>query len=573
MAHGEELRNLAYFAVNKLPDADYMFASSPGSWAVSAGSATISVDAEEIPYSGGQNSLRIVPANTSDFTVVFDDVTTDLDDRRDDIMFHALFKSNSPFRVQIDISSSGLTDVSRTVSVPAGRWVTVRSLGIDIPDTEGQNFDLSFSLTFSDHSSSTPIYLAYPTVMPDFAFMDNLFVRESIPLLPEVLVVKDSEQTFPSFPMSRLADVGATYSGLAFEQFLHFRYRDLASGKNVNDQETLSGLVDVDVSDGDYLPWLSQFVGVNLTGAKSGTTPWDNLVGTSDTALTTWADLMAEADTDGFDSIDLTDIDRVAGGDVTATVASGDWPSPAPEVGDTVIIAGTTSFDGQYEINSVSAGTYEVVFNDGVEWGSLTRDASGDVVGYIKSDGATKYLGYPPNWAQVGTLITISGVADTSFNGTFTITAVNDSANTIEWNDGQTSAASDSTGYGSYVVSEAATGSITQVDSSWLDLELYDLATSSLVEFHRDQIKYAYGGFKGGSLDSLTQAVKQFLRDTKTVEITQHYGGDEWAILVETLTAETPNGLDDTAAEVVTDLIDLSKPAGYVVTHFCRASL
>ena len=68
-------------------------------------------------------------------------------------------------------------------------------------------------------------------------------------------------------------------------------------------------------------------------------------------------------------------------------------------------------------------------------------------------------------------------------------------------------------------------------------------------------------------------AAKQFLRDTQTVQITKRYGGDEWAILVETLTSETPNGVDDTEAEVVVDQIAISKPVGYVVTHLCRATL
>ena len=571
MAHGDEFRKSSEFAVNKLPDSDYKFTSSTGSWNVSSGTASITFDAEEVPYTGGNNSLKVTPANTSDFTLTFDSVETGLTDRRDDITFHALVKSAATSTVTIAIlNSQGLTGTSRTVNIPAGRWFVIRGTGIDIPDSTIK-YDISFTLTFSNHTASTPIYVAYPTVMADFAFMDNMFVRECVPLLPEVLVVKDSEQTYPSFPMSRLIDIGATYSGLSFEQYDHFRYLDIASGKNAADTGTLSGLVDINAAESEYLAWLSQFVGLKLAGTKTGTTPWDNLVGVG--GLTTWSDLMAEADDDGFDSINLTNIARVAGGDMTATVASGDWPSPAPSAGETVIIAGTTNFDGQYEINSVSGGTYSVTTNDGVEWGSLTRDGSGNVVGYIKTDAATIYLGYPPNWAEVGTTITISGVADTSFNGAFTITEVNDSANTISWNDGTSTAASDSTGYGAYVVSESSTGTITQVDSNWLDLELYDLAQTSVDDFNRDQIKYAYNGYKAGSFGSLEQAVKQFLTGTQQVEITQHYGGDSWAILVETLTSETPNGIDDTSAEVVTDLIAVSKPAGYVVTHFCRATL
>jgi hypothetical protein len=63
------------------------------------------------------------------------------------------------------------------------------------------------------------------------------------------------------------------------------------------------------------------------------------------------------------------------------------------------------------------------------------------------------------------------------------------------------------------------------------------------------------------------------LRDTKTVDITKRYNGDNWSILVETLTSETPNGVDDTEAEVVVDMINISKPLGFVVTHLCRATL
>lgn len=571
MSHGDEFRKLSEFAVNKLPEADYQFASEQGSWTVSAGNATITVDADIKPYSGGYNSLKLTPSDTSDFTIECNTVDSSYSDQRDDIVLHALVKSDATCVATIAITNSqGLTNTSRSVAVPANRWFVIRSEGIDIPQSTLE-YELSFSITFSDHTASTPIYFAYPTVMADFAFMDNMFVRQCAPLLPEVLVTKDSEQTFPSFPMFRLLDVGATYSGLAYEQFDHFRYLDLEGGKDANDEETLSGLVNVATAEEEYLPWLSQFAGVKLAGAKAGTTPWENLVGAG--TLTTWSDVMSEADDDGFDAIDITSIASVAGGDVTVTVASSNWPSPAPEVEQTIIIAGTTSFDGQYEINAVNAGSYQMTYNDGVEWGSLTRDASGDVVGYIKSDSDSKYLDYIPNWAEVGTNITISGVTDTSFNGTFAITDINRSAATIYWNDGgSASAVVTEEGYGAYVTSES-TGQVTQVDSAWLDLELYDLAAASLGAFYRDQITHAYNGYKAGSYTSLEMAAKQFLRDTQTVQITKRYGGDEWAILVETLTSETPNGVDDTEAEVVVDQIAISKPVGYVVTHLCRATL
>lgn len=572
MSHGDEFRKFSEFAVNKLPAADYQFASESGSWSVSAGNATITVDADNKPYSNGYSSLKLTPSDTSDFTIDCNSVTTSATDQRDDIVLHALVKSSVTCSATIAVTNSeGLTGTSRTVAVPANRWFVIRGEGIDIPQSTSR-YELSFSVTFSNHTASTPIYFAYPTVMADFAFTDNMFVRECVPLIPEVLVVKDSEQTYPSFPMLRLLDVGATYSGLAFEQYDHFRYSDIEAGKDTNDTTTLSGLVNVANAEEEYLPWLSQFAGVKLAGAKAGTTPWENLVGSG--ALTTWSDVMSEADDDGFDAIDIVSIARAASGDVTVTVNSGDWPSPAPETEETIIVAGTTSFDGQHEINAVNAGSYEIIYNDGVEWGSLTRDGSGNVVGYIKSDSTSKYLDYIPNWAEVGTNITVSNVTDASFNGAFAITEINRSAATISWNDGSsTSAVATDEGYGAYVVSESSVGQVTQVDTSWLDLELYDLAATSLSSFYRDQISYAYGGYKGGSYSSLNMAVKQFLRDTKTVQITKRYGGDNWAILVETLTSETPNGVDDTEAEVVVDMINISKPVGFVVTHLCRATL
>ena len=573
MAHNGDFQETTQIAENKLPASDATFLSSIGSLTVISGSASLSFTAEQQPYENDttHSSLSITPGNTSDFTISCDTFTTELRDQLDDIVFHARILSPVACAVTIELTNNqGLaTSTTRVATVPANRWTVIRSAGVDMPSSTTL-FDIDINLTFSGHQSGSPIYMAYPTAMADFAFTDNEFVRECVPNIPEIMVSLDSQETFPSFPMLRMLEVGSGYAGLAYQQYKHYRYRDLAAGKNSNNTDTLSGLVDPDVAEADYLEWLSQFAGVSLDGTTSGTTPWENLVGAG--GLTTWSQLMEQADDDGFDSINLIGITRKTDGYVSAVVASGDFTTANPQVGETIVVAGTSNFDGQFEITSVNAGSAEITYNDGVEWASLTRDSSGNVVGYIDPSSATHQLN-PPDWAVVGGTIDIAGVTDTSFNGSFTITAINAPANTISWNDGTTTAATESTGFGSYFINESGVGTITQVDSSWLDLELYDLAASSLEEFYRSQIRNAYNGYKAGSLASLELATKEFLKDTKTVSITQHYQNDQWSILIETLTSETPEGVDDTASEVIENVIIKAKPAGYVVTHLCRATL
>jgi hypothetical protein len=94
--------------------------------------------------------------------------------------------------------------------------------------------------------------------------------------MPAFFIEKDSEQTFPNFPLMRIMDIGLAYAGKGVDQLDSFPYLDIASGYDPDDDSTKSHFVEPQVASDHFLPWLAQIVGVKLSQTTGGTTPWGN---------------------------------------------------------------------------------------------------------------------------------------------------------------------------------------------------------------------------------------------------------------------------------------------------------
>jgi hypothetical protein len=93
-------------------------------------------------------------------------------------------------------------------------------------------------------------------------------------------------------------------------------------------------------------------------------------------------------------------------------------------------------------------------------------------------------------------------------------------------------------------------------------------------DFLEWQLANSYFGRGAGTRRAMIEAVKQILIKTKdgepstrAVALTQKFGGDPFAIRIQTLTNETFDANEDESSDLVLKLANLAKPIGYKVTH------
>jgi hypothetical protein len=128
----------------------------------------------------------------------------------------------------------------------------------------------------------------------------------------------------------------------------------------------------------------------------------------------------------------------------------------------------------------------------------------------------------------------------------------------------------DSTVYAGPYGSES-TGDATFVDSSWEELEFYNISASGLESYWRWQISNGYNGINSGSMDALKENIKFFLTGTKYVDIFK-VPGEPFHLKIETIVNETRDGIEGESAEIIFRAIASTRPAGFKITHECVAA-
>jgi len=93
-------------------------------------------------------------------------------------------------------------------------------------------------------------------------------------------------------------------------------------------------------------------------------------------------------------------------------------------------------------------------------------------------------------------------------------------------------------------------------------------------EFIEAQLNGAFYGYAAGTRHSIRDAVRQVLKitadeavSTQMVGITPHYNNDTWAILVRTLTNETPDAIAGEESQLVLNAVESARPLGYAISH------
>lgn len=280
---------LGGFAQNFLDVDDQFFESSTGSWTTT--NSTSSVDFT-FRFREQYHTLKVLPSDTSAVSITHSPVLVSSSLGTDSItfFFHAYSSAKTTFTVTIT-DSFGSTE-SRQVIANALQWTVIRGPELLIPQTQG-SISYTASISVTGHQAQA-IYIACPVMTNKYGMSSNRFLRYCMRYLPEILIQTDYEQTFPNFPMLRLLDVGTAYAGVGTEQADSFRYLDIASGYDADNDLTKSTLVDYSVAEARFLPWLAQIVGVKLAVTAGGTTPWGNIP-------STWATFLDAIDNAGTD--------------------------------------------------------------------------------------------------------------------------------------------------------------------------------------------------------------------------------------------------------------------------------
>jgi len=467
---------------NHLPTVDQITGTTSGSWNVTSGNATLSIDFSMQPVADGDwNVLVVTPTDTNDITLTCSTVATETHDAGDSMSLSFQIKSTKDVTTTMVVArdkGAAPLSTSRTVVAPADRWTVLRSEPLFLP-LDVVPYYITPTITFSNHQGAT-LYLYLPNIYPEYGFRRNTFLRETIQYMPDFLIRQDKAQTYPTYPLLRLMDVGSGYAALGFEQYKEFRFRDAEAGYR-GDAATSSHFINPDYAHEEYLPWLASATGNVLTGDSPTTTPWENFP-------TAWQDWLTEID------------------------------------------AGTPT---QMSISSIS--------NDGS--GTVTVTTSSSLAG----------------WLIAGVVVDIGGTTD--YNGQFEVLSVSGGTNSFTYFDSSTNASS-----------SESSGTVDQVDNSWLEIEGYDLVVANVQLFWRWQIRTRYNAMLSGTNEALEETIKFFLTNTKSVRITPNYSGP-FTIHVETLTAETRSGTTGTASDYILEAIELARPVGVLVTHECVASL
>jgi hypothetical protein len=386
--------------LNFLSTEDSYFKTNTGTWTTTNGTA--SVDFSFI-FRDQYHTLKVAPASTSPITLQHGQVQFSSEYRNDFITFYASVYCESKVTAIVTVTSSFGETSSVTTVLNALTWGIIRGPQVKVPDTEG-NTGFTTSIQILNHNQS-PIYLAHPVLTNVYAIRNNLFLRMCIQRMPAFLIEKDSEQTYPSYPLLRLMDIGLAYAGRGVDQLDTFPYLDIDGGYDPTDTTTESALVEPQVADKEFLAWLAQIVGVKLTQSGGGSTPWGNLP-------TTWASFVSLIDTD---------------------------------------------------------------------------DAN--------------------------------------------------------------------------------------ITADWFEIEAYNTSDFNFIQGRRDQITTARTGHNAGTKTAIIDSAETVLTGTKSVNYVVDPIANPWTITLETLTSETPGGINDTESETVINAVENSRPMGFTIQHFCRSSL
>lgn len=282
------------------------FENSIGTWTATNASAIRNIG---FRFRETYHTLEITPNSSQSIVLGVEPKEVPVALATDYITFYMFAYCTARTQFQIDITNSGGEAGSETVVANALTWTVIRGPKVPVPRSAFPT-EVTLSITASSHGGAK-FYIGHPSLVNTLHLADNLFLRQCMAYMPEILIETDRNQTLPDYPLLRILDIATLYANRGVNQYDTFRYRDIASGYKESDPSTKSKLINPDVAETRFLSWLAQIVGVTITQVGGGSTPWGNLP-------TTWQQFLTAVD-DAGDNDDIAEWFEIEGFNVSAS--------------------------------------------------------------------------------------------------------------------------------------------------------------------------------------------------------------------------------------------------------------
>lgn len=290
---------MAGYSVNRISPASSRFTDSLSSDWVGVGT-TLSTSALVEKFTG-YGSIAAQVTN-GDLIVFNRDTTTDLPtdptccttetDVGDTVIAFFWIKTDEIVTVELTCNLIYTVDVgapyaaassSEEIKLTTGEWQLVSiSSPLEVPD-DVYNYGISFNIEFSNIDASpgnANINISAPATYCFFDFLKNPALLDLYRLLPEYVRSQDNQTTIGNWQLARFIEAMIIHQGEIVDLIDSSIYLDISSGKDINDLNTLSTLVNPDVVLRKYTFWLAQFTGTSIINPTTGYTPWGNLPST-----------------------------------------------------------------------------------------------------------------------------------------------------------------------------------------------------------------------------------------------------------------------------------------------------
>lgn len=144
--------------------------------------------------------------------------------------------------------------------VASPQWSIIRALS-----SPWENNAPSIKITISiNKNADEPVYFTSPVLVPQLEFLNtNTALREHLlPMLPDFMLEDDFGTEEPiDVPLARFMDIASLGIDQVVKETLRMAYLDIFLGRNTDDNDTLSTLIDTQVANAANLIWLCKFVG------------------------------------------------------------------------------------------------------------------------------------------------------------------------------------------------------------------------------------------------------------------------------------------------------------------------
>ena len=506
--------------------------------------------------------LEIKNSNTESYTFqspVIDIPNSVLDK---EFVFHAMFYCSYPASVEISLYNDDNDHGSvapKTIQLSAGEWTACFSNIFEFDDKNEPVAHARVRITIYNHEGQ-PVRFTMPHLVYDKPFLDNTYFTYGKKFFPDVYYEIDAQQENPSFPFMKLWHSLTSVSEGVMKDYIKIlptEYSELSVGvKSQVDSPVYnqfqSSLTNPDVMDENYFSWASMFIGNLIKNGIHVSSPYNTeIVGVYQIGDT-----------------------GPAGGKIFITPSTvgnstGKYFEAAPISAEVI-----TSWATNINANLTTA----VSGADGTAIGTGSQNTI-DIVAQSGNVAATSAAAYASDYTYGGFsdwfLPSLDELAELYTNRVI----VGDFSSSPYWSSSEFDfefawflSFNDGTPEPSLKHNYAFVRPVRMFDSTAVENILstgtYQEVFAGGVDFGRKQVSTRMYGMAAGTRGALKNAARAVIGEEAAILVSPLWQGDEWTVMVRTLTASTP-GVSGSgqSSSAVYYAMEPAKPAGYTLLH------